>query len=201
MNALVHVTNWGNSLLLMPLALAIAVGLLVDARAGLAARWSLVFALGVLLTLATKIAFLGWAIGIAALDFTGVSGHTMLAASVLPMLAWWVTEGRGPGARRATIAAAALLALAIGVTRVVLGQHSPSEVVAGLAVGYGVAAVAIAGAAPRSGRPLPRWIVVAGVAVAFTIPFGRPIEGPHDIVTGIALTLSGHETVYTRDAL
>lgn len=195
----VHITNWGNSLLLMPVALAIAVGLVVDERIDLAARWSLAFAVGVLFTLATKIAFLGWGIGIAALDFTGVSGHTMLAAAVLPMLAWWLSEGRGSDARRTTIAGAVVLALVIGASRLVLDTHSPSEVLAGFALGIAVAAIATIGAAARRGRPMPRRIVLAALVIGFALPLGRPVvEGPHDLVTRIALGLSGHATVHTR---
>ena len=37
-------------------------------------------------TTASKVAFIGWGLGLSALDFTGISGHAMIASAVYPLL-------------------------------------------------------------------------------------------------------------------
>lgn len=66
------------------------------------------------------------------------SGHTMISATLYPTLAELfgrlVTEAR---ARLYLMSIAILLALLIGLSRVYLGVHYPSDVVAGLCLGFG----------------------------------------------------------------
>jgi hypothetical protein len=60
-----------------------------------ALRWvAAIFATTAITTL-SKVAFLGFGYGIAALDFTGFSGHSMYATSILPVLAAIVGGKRG----------------------------------------------------------------------------------------------------------
>jgi hypothetical protein len=80
-------TRLGEVQILLPAALLAM--LVLSRRADtrpLATLWLGLLTLGALLTTASKIAFIGWGIGSAALDFTGISGHTMFAASVYPLL-------------------------------------------------------------------------------------------------------------------
>ena len=61
--------------------------LLVNAQTRvLALRWMVGLAPAALITLATKLAFIDWGIGWTAMDFTGVSGHTMCVAAIYPIL-------------------------------------------------------------------------------------------------------------------
>ena len=64
-------------------------------------------ALAAILVTATKIAFMGFGWGIARIDFTGLSGHAMLAAAIYPVLV--VVFVSPTHRRRAAGAAAAAL--------------------------------------------------------------------------------------------
>lgn len=66
-------------------------------------------------------------------SFAFPSGHTANATLIWLSLALLFV--RGPHARPAAIAGAALLAVAIGFSRVMLGVHWPTDVVAGWALG------------------------------------------------------------------
>jgi len=195
------VTRWGNAMLLLPLAAWIVVTLWFDGERGAAWRWAWSFGVALLLVLTSKIAFLGWGIGSRALDFTGISGHSTLAAAVLPMMAWWLTEAGSPSLRRASIAGAVVLAVVVALSRVFLSTHSVSEAVAGLALG----SLAAWSAIPRSGHArihtAMRWsaaLLLLGFATVS--PVGDSDEA-HGLVARLALALSGHGAVYTRDML
>ena len=81
-----------------------------------------------------QLPFYGWGIGIAALDFTGVSGHTLLATAFLPLL----LRGLPGGTRTLGACTGAGLALVVGVSRVMVGAHSVSEVLAAWLLGLAV---------------------------------------------------------------
>ncbi|MDP9108232.1 MAG: membrane-associated phospholipid phosphatase, partial [Pseudomonadota bacterium] len=81
-----------------PAALAILAWLLAGRLWRLAATWIMLFGVGMLLVVASKIAFIGWGIGSQSLDFTGLSGHAMRACAVMPVLAYLIAQG---GAQRA----------------------------------------------------------------------------------------------------
>lgn len=195
------VTRWGNAMLLLPLAAWIVVTLWFDGERHAARRWAWSFGAAVLLVLATKVAFLGWGVGSRALDFTGISGHSTLAAAVLPMMAWWLTEAGAPSLRRAAIVAAVLLALVVALSRVFLSAHSISEVVAGIALG----SLAAWSAVPRVGHdrvntPL-RWVAAVLLLVVTTGSSVGDSDEAHGIVARLALALSGRAAVYTRDMM
>jgi undecaprenyl-diphosphatase len=67
------------------------------------------------------------------------SGHAMNAVIVWGLLAV-VAARRFPAARRLAIAAAGLLAVAAGLSRVYLGVHWPSDVLGGWAAGAAILA-------------------------------------------------------------
>jgi membrane-associated phospholipid phosphatase len=64
------------------------------------------------------------------------SGHSSWSAAFLAAAALVLSRGRGPQARAALAGAAAALAVAVAATRVLLGVHWLSDVVAGLALGW-----------------------------------------------------------------
>ena len=193
-------TRWGNSLLLLPAAACICLGAWSVGDRRVAVRWALCFGAAVLLVLTTKVAFLGWGIGVRRLDFTGISGHGTLAASVLPMFAWWLTRERSAATRRAAVLAAVALALFIGVSRVVLSTHSIAEVVAGLALGALVAWTSIPRErGPRGGGAF-RWAVLAGLLMLGLVPGPGNSDDAHGLVVRIALQLSGRSQPYSREA-
>ena len=72
------------------------------------------------------------------------SGHSMLAPLVFGLGAIaWATPWRFPAARVAVLSLAGLLALAIGVSRIYLGLHYPSDVIGGLLLGTGWCALSV----------------------------------------------------------
>ena len=186
------VTHLGSSSLLLPACLLLMWGLW-RTRHIHALRW-LVLTLGtaVGLTLASKIAFYGWGVGITAWDFTGVSGHTLLAAALLPLLL------RGlPGAGHWGAVAGACLAAAVGISRVVVQAHSPSEVLAAWLLGSAVAtSVLLALGASRPSHPA---LIVAPLLLlgSFHTPAATYLPS-HSWEVRVALWLSGQPQPYTR---
>src|ERR1035437_1831684 len=103
--------------------------------------WLLAITLAVAVTVASKVLFFGWGFGIASLNFTGLSGHTLLATSILPMFFCWLGASDKPRFRRAGAIFGLVLGVVVGVSRVVLGAHSSSEVVSAWFVGAAVSGV------------------------------------------------------------
>ncbi len=193
-----QITRLGEAQILLP-AMALALLWLVRQPGGrpLALAWLLATGVAASITTASKIAFLGYGIGWAPLDFTGFSGHAMFAAAVMPLL---VRLGAGPGSadgRRRVLIVGYLLALAVAVSRVKVGAHSVSEVVAGFSLGAAASAMAL-----RAGRwpalQLARWmpLVLLGWAVAAVV--GAPVARTHDAVNQLSLALSGRAMAYQR---
>jgi undecaprenyl-diphosphatase len=95
------------------------------------------------------------------------SGHAAAAAATLAAVAFLV--GRGRSQRVKVIAASLAAALAVGVatTRVLLGVHWLTDVLAGVALGWGwfaLCSVAFGGRILRFGQP----VVVAEAAAELT---------------------------------
>lgn len=191
-------TRLGEAEILLPAALLTVLAVLRRPEARpLAAGWLALLGAGVLLTTVTKVAFIGWGIGWPELNFTGVSGHTMFASAVYPVLLGTLASDMPPRARLLAIAAGCALALLIGVSRIKVGAHSSSEVLAGWLVGGAVSAtVLVAGRLPRAmvGPVVPVLVVVwlGGM------PAHAPASVTHSAVTQLALTLSGNTVPYTR---
>jgi membrane-associated phospholipid phosphatase len=91
--------------------------------------------------------------------FTGTSfpsGHTTAAAATYLAVALVLGIGSSPRVRAALGGAAVAIAVAVGCTRVLLGVHWFSDVLAGLAIGwtwFGLCAVAFGGRLLRLGAP------------------------------------------------
>jgi len=195
-------TWFGDSGFLLPAALWIAVWLGVRSatRPG-AWLWVLLFGSGGALIAASKIAFLGWGIGSATLNFTGFSGHTALSASVWPVVCW-LTASRWEHRVRVSAAAVGLLfAILIGTSRLALYAHSKSEVAAGLALGVAISATFLW---QQYHRPLPRlnWSLVV-ITLATPMLFVHPgTPAPtQSALEVIAIRLAGIERPFTRSDL
>ncbi len=162
-----------------------------------AAAWLLATGLAALVTTASKLAFIGYAIGWAPLDFTGISGHAMFAAAVLPPLLRLAGGPATPLGRQALLAAGYGLATAVGLSRLVLQLHSASEVASGLALGAAASAAALwVGHFPP--LRLVRWLPALLLAWALLGVIGAPPSRSHDLVTQLALTISGRDQPYKR---
>ena len=194
------VTRLGEAQLMLPSALALVAWLAWCGERRSAWLWAAMLGLAVGLTTASKIAFIGWGLGIASLNFTGISGHAMHAAAVFPLLLRCVVASNGPAVQRSAVALGYAVALLVAVSRVAVGAHSPPEVAAGFALGGAASALSLAfGTVPRI--HLPRWLLGALVVAQLLNPAAAPSLPTHDMVTEVALLLSGHEKPYTRNMM
>jgi membrane-associated phospholipid phosphatase len=192
-------TRLGEAQIVLPCALLAALVLLrkPDTRR-LAVCWMLSLGAAIALTTVSKLAFIGWGIGFPELDFTGISGHSMFASAVYPLLFGTLLAPRATRAGGSlAVAAGFLLAFLIGISRVMIGVHSVSEVVAGLLAG-GIVSVLVLGLVrmPRlSTGPIVPAVLVLFVAV---MPVHAPASMTHSAVTRLSLLLSGNKEPYTR---
>jgi membrane-associated phospholipid phosphatase len=156
------ITDFADQAVMLPLVATIAVALLVQGWWRGAAAWTLAVCATFGAMLALKIVFLACAYGF--IDIRTPSGHVAAATLVAGGLAGLLVR------RRATVVPlAALAALIIGVSRLVLGAHSVPEVVVGAMVG-------LAGAVTLqwlAGPPPPRFNVrrIGGVALLVVVIF------------------------------
>jgi membrane-associated phospholipid phosphatase len=194
-------TRLGEAEILLPAALLTAAALAARAETRkLAMGWMLLVAVAGLVTTASKVAFIGWGLGWAAVNFTGVSGHAMFASAIYPVLMVSCLSGATPGRRRLALLLGCIFALLVAISRIEVGAHSLSEVLAGLAVGGSVSAIALSylPTAVMTIRPAVLVVTLAWVAVT---PFQMHASQTHSLVTRLALAMSGHEAPFTRAEL
>lgn len=190
----------GEMQLMLPIGLTLVAWLAWIGERRRAAWWLAMLGLAVGITAASKIAFIGWGIGSARLDFTGFSGHAMHSAAVMPLLAAAVTAGLARWVQASAWLFALALAALVALSRVAIGAHTPSEAVLGFALGALASGAALAlGHPPQS--HLPRWLLAAVVAALLLNSSALPTLPTHDAVTRLALALSGRERPYTRQMM
>jgi membrane-associated phospholipid phosphatase len=190
-----YFTKLADTNVLMTLAFLLAAWMACLRRWREAALWLFLFCGGLAVVAATKIAYIGWGIGIASLDFTGVSGHAMRAAAVAPVISLLAVQHRSRTAIIMALLAAIAFSIAIAVSRLVLHQHSISEVLSGLLLGGLLAAVFLAWLQQRR---IMRWnigIVAACMFIALAGLMAKPAPTERWIER-IALYLSGHDRPY-----
>lgn len=191
------ISFFGESAFLLPCAIFLYAWLRWRGAGGMARHWLLAFTVTACVVLASKIAFLGWGIGSAAFDFTGFSGHAMMAASILPVLLCLAIPANRPGASLLAACAGVLLALTVGVSRLALHAHSVSEVASGLALGFCVSLpFLMRREVPRG----PLTMLAASVALAMmpALPVGGVTGVTHSLVEQVAMFLSGRDRPYQR---
>jgi len=192
------ITGVGDSAAMLPAGAGLMLWLLVNGMRRDAALLFAVLGAGAAVVLATKLAFLGWGLGIPALRFAGISGHSMLACSIMPIAAYVISRRAGVGTR----IAAALLGFAVGVTigisRVALSAHSWSEIVAGCGLG-GLVALFFLRAAWLPLRAAYNWWPVIGAGAVVLIVAVAGLRAPSEhLIVQMALHLSHHDEPYGR---
>ncbi len=202
-------TRLGEIQMLLPLALLSALWLWrqsfvhqMPAQALVARRWMLCFGLAIAMTGASKLAFFGWGWGLAAWDFTGISGHAMASAAVLPVLAWLALMSRTAPLRWLGVGLGFCLAALIAYSRLKVGAHSPAESMAGFVLGGLVSLMSLQllpQAQPANARPL--WLPLGLLAALLLIPLGAPKSRSHDWVIQLSLQLSGRSQPFVRSDL
>jgi hypothetical protein len=129
------ITSLGSAGLTLPLAIAIALWLALGYSWRMAAGWLLLLGAAIGVVTVTKLAFLGWGVGVRELDFTGVSGHAMLSTAVYPVALFLMLLPARPALRLVGVLIGLAAGIAVGLSRVVLDAHSPSEAITGCIVG------------------------------------------------------------------
>jgi membrane-associated phospholipid phosphatase len=197
------IARLGEAGIVLPIALALGLWLVISAGSmRLASSWLMPLFLAAGVTTLSKLAFIGWGIGIASLDFTGFSGHAMFGAAIYPMLAYALTHrARGrmgtTGHVLALLAGYALAAL-IAVSRVKTGAHSVSEAAAGFLLGAAASGCAL-WLTERVPHRLPgRWVYVGIAAWLTAMPAQASPSQTHGMVIQLALTLSHRSVPYVR---
>ncbi|ALM86322.1 phosphatase PAP2 family protein [Bordetella sp. N] len=196
----VFLSDIGESRLLVPAAV-VATLFLVSSERATVFKWACACALAASVVLVSKLAFLGWGYGWEALDFTGFSGHSMVSAAIYPVLGFALGNVHSARGARWGAAAGALLAILIGISRLYLNAHSPSEVISGLLIG-GLASGVVLVKWPDHRSGLRVGAVALGFLLSAAVSYGvAPKARTHDLVVIMALKLSGAEQPYTRQAL
>lgn len=193
------ITYLGDTSLMAPAALLIGLWLLAVHRQRLLWYWCALLGSALALVAATKIAFLGWGIGIPALNFTGFSGHATFATAVLPVMAFLLLQRRPVLVRAAGVLFGLGLGLLVGMSRLRLGVHSGTEVIAGCMLGALVSLgfVRVSG----SVRPAVLNLALAGVGLALLFAASYTQAAPTQrLFVHVALYLSGHDQPYVRGA-
>lgn len=191
-------TRLGEAQILLPAMLVTLLWLSLRSHTPRAALvWGGCTAASALVTTANKVAFFGWEMGYAPLNFTGISGHAMFAAAVLPVLARVLVADGGPRLQRAAVLSGTALAALIAVSRVQVLAHSPAEALLGFLLGMGTALLAL------RGMHVPRVhasrLLVYGVMAWMTLTINNaPPSQTHSMVMRLSVALSGRDAPYTR---
>ncbi|MBN4665301.1 phosphatase PAP2 family protein [Pandoraea nosoerga] len=196
-NSWITITNFGSAAVTVPAAAALTLWLLSARAWRMAVTWGMMFAAGALLVAVSKVMFLGWGMGVRELDFTGVSGHTMLAATVYPTMAWLLLRRVAWPWRVLGMAAAMAGSVAVGVSRVALSAHSISETVAGWVVGFAVCG-AFAWFSRRDDAPHLKALPMAASLFVLVMWLHGERVPTQRWITHIALKLSGRDQPFRR---
>ncbi|MES2757174.1 MAG: membrane-associated phospholipid phosphatase [Pseudomonadota bacterium] len=176
------------------LILAAAAGItawLLAARAWrMAFWWSLLFAAGIGLVGASKIAYIAWGQALPGLDFKAASGHAAGITAIAPLLLYLLARHRGGALRTTAIAAGLALGALMGVLLVAGDEHSVAEALAGWALGAVVSLGGIWMAAdlppqrPAHGLLCSALAFAAAAAVTHSFPFGYLMYRTARILSG-----------------
>ena len=187
----------GSMAVMAPAGLAIAVWLACGKSWRLAWRWSVLFGVGMAVVVLTKVAFMGWGIGVASVEFAGISGHAMRSGAVFPVLFFMLLKNVRPDWRRAGVCAGVALAVLISVARVKGQQHSASEAISGTLLGLLVAGIFIWQMAGARELFISRTLVALSLCALLLTPAAEPVP-TEQWMTQLALYLSGHERAFQR---
>ncbi len=170
-------TNFGDSAVTLPLAAAALALFALSGSVRLLRAWLLVVAASGITVALLKIGFSDCAAaGPLGRPFSP-SGHTAMSTLVYGGLALLASAGRPAIVRVAALIPALVLALGIGVSRIVVHAHTPAEVVAGFAIGGGALLLLHRATAGATLRLPPLALVAVALVVALAMHGTRwPIE-------------------------
>jgi membrane-associated phospholipid phosphatase len=193
------ITRLGESGIIVPTAIVTALWMAFTMRQTRSAWfWLVPVGIAASVTTLTKLAFLGWGVGIASLDFTGISGHAMFSAAIYPvMVRTLLGKTRPPWPLLLVLSAYAFAAL-IGVSRVMIHVHSVSEVVSGFAIGSAASLSALMLISGNTPRISSRWLWAGLASWLVVMPLRAAPSTTHDVVTRIAIKLADRTEPFSR---
>lgn len=180
-----------------PVGIAIAFWLLAGKSWRLTLSWCLLFGAGMALVVLTKLAFIGWGLGVASVEFAGFSGHAMRAAAVFPVAFYLASRHTSLPVQRCSVAAGVVLAMLISISRVPVLAHSVSEAFTGCVLGLAVAAAFIWLAQSERHIVFGRALAALCIPALLIAPHAEPVPTER-WMTQLALYLSGRDHPYTR---
>jgi hypothetical protein len=185
----------GHTAVMLPMAGAIAAWLMAGRAWKMALCWCIMFAAGLSVVALSKIAFLGWEVGIPSLDFKALSGHALRATAVIPVLFFVVLQGTSISWRTGGVVFGIGVSVGLGVLLVHFKFHTASEVIASFVLGtfvsLGYMRIATTLPAPRFNR----WTVPLSMIVFIVFFSVKPSSINHRLVD-VALYLSGRDRPY-----
>lgn len=194
------ITQLGSSSLLLPISVISLASLWFSHQKKVAYVWAATLGLAITITVISKLMFMGWGLGIVSLDFTGVSGHTLLATSIFPILFLLAYGGEQKKIINIGLWLGLMLSFVVGVSRVVIGAHSVSEVIAGWVLGLMVFIIVLN--TIQSHRQRFAYLQLIGLVCMVGLGSTTPNYLPaHNLLTKLALLMSGHDKPYTRSDL
>lgn len=199
----IAITALGDSAVLLPMIAWMAICLVLPPPYRRDAwRWLLAAMLCGGCVMLSKLLFMAWGIRPPGLDYTGFSGHTALAILVWPALAALLVRDRPKYQRRAAIVLGALIGFAVGVSRLALRFHSPSEVWLGTVLGAAIVFWFLRGLSPSQAIPgdpvgWRKAVLGCGALAILVLCYGRVFPSQH-LLQDMAVWLSGNPDVFTR---
>ncbi|WP_288381026.1 hypothetical protein [uncultured Massilia sp.] len=190
-----QIIDIGHTAVMVPLVGAIAAWLVLGRAWKLAAWWCLIFATGLGIVAASKIAYLGWGMQIPALGFKALSGHAWRATAVLPVLFWVVLQDAPARWRMRGALLGVLLGAALAGLLVVFGFHTASEVIPSFALGIGAGLAFLRAAACVPAPAIRPWVVPLSLA-SFVLIFSLKPSSISPRLVDVALFFSGREEPY-----
>jgi membrane-associated phospholipid phosphatase len=191
------ITSLGGAGVTLLLAIAIALWLALGYTWRIATAWLVLLGAAVGVVTITKLAFLGWGVGVRELDFTGLSGHAVLSTAVYPVALFLMLLPARPGVRLIGVVLGLATGIVVGLSRVVVEAHSPSEAITGCIVGAVTALMFVRWAWDAEPGRLSAMPVAISL-LALTIGLHGVHLPTQRWVTHIALKVSGHERPYIR---
>jgi membrane-associated phospholipid phosphatase len=160
------ITDLGDSALIVPASVILAVYLFCQRSVATAGAWISALALCVVLTLLAKIGFHACGTAAPLLDMRSPSGHTSLSTTFYGACAVMIARDKSRGVRAAVLMAGVALVFAVAASRVILHYHNTNEVVTGLAIGICSTAWFVYRCVTQP-SVVPRWwsvLVIIGIA-------------------------------------
>ncbi|MDU9363948.1 phosphatase PAP2 family protein [Klebsiella sp. 141203] len=196
------VSFFGDSTVLLPSAVVLfAVLVLRKASRTLAWQWALLFGITGTVVCISKLAFMGWGIGIREIDFTGFSGHTALSTAFWPILIWLLTSRASSSLRGGAVLLGFVLAGIVGYSRLMIHAHSVSEVVSGFILGAcgSLTFLLLQWRTPASRSAQISWMGALSVVIIPLILLNTGVKAPTQSLLGEVATMIGpFEKPFTR---